>query len=161
MTSDPAPRRASRFGLILPFVLFLLLIALYSGFWMVVRGQFEKTVDDWIAAETAAGSVLEYSQKTIGGYPFRVALTLDDATYESADKSLRYAGEVTQVVNDLFPLFLDDPALLPDDWRADVARVRSKTELARVVLDYVAGMTDRFALQEHDRLFQTGHRPDR
>ena len=68
---------------------------------------------------------------------------------------------VTAVVNDLFPLFLDDPALLPDDWRADVAEVRNKTELARVVLDYVAGMTDRFALQEHDRLFQTGHRPDR
>ncbi len=68
---------------------------------------------------------------------------------------------VTAVINDLFPLFLEDPALLPDDWRADVAQVRDKTELARVVLDYVAGMTDRFALQEHDRLFQTGHRPDR
>ncbi len=63
---------------------------------------------------------------------------------------------VTAVVNDLFPLFLDDPALLPPEWRADVARARDRTELARVVLDYVAGMTDRFALQEHARLFGGG-----
>jgi dGTPase len=59
---------------------------------------------------------------------------------------------VTAVVNDLFPLFLSDPALLPAEWRADVARARDRTDLARVVLDYVAGMTDRFAIQEHARL---------
>jgi dGTPase len=59
---------------------------------------------------------------------------------------------VTHVVNDLFPLFLRDPGLLPAEWRADVARAQDETELARVVLDYVAGMTDRFAIQEHARL---------
>src|SRR5690606_27368905 len=58
---------------------------------------------------------------------------------------------VTAMVNDIFPLFLDDPALLPAEWRADVAQARDRTELARVVLDYVAGMTDRFAIQEHAR----------
>jgi dGTPase len=61
-------------------------------------------------------------------------------------------ARVTGMINDLFPLFLNDPALLPPEWRADVARARDKTELARVVLDYVAGMTDRFAIQEHARL---------
>ena len=59
---------------------------------------------------------------------------------------------VTKVVEDLFPLFMAQPELLPDDWSADVADARSETELARIVLDYVAGMTDRFALQEHARL---------
>ena len=59
---------------------------------------------------------------------------------------------VTAMVNDLFPLFLNDPALLPPEWREDVARVRDRTGLARVVLDYVAGMTDRFAIQECERL---------
>jgi dGTPase len=59
---------------------------------------------------------------------------------------------VTQVIEDLFPLFLKDPSLLPEDWRADVARAGDQTELARVVLDYVAGMTDRFAIAEHERL---------
>ncbi|MBK5947801.1 deoxyguanosinetriphosphate triphosphohydrolase [Rhodobacter veldkampii DSM 11550] len=59
---------------------------------------------------------------------------------------------VTGMVNALFPLFLDRPELLPDDWQADVAQARDRTELARVVLDYVAGMTDRFAIQEYTRL---------
>ncbi len=59
---------------------------------------------------------------------------------------------VTAMINDLFPLFLNDPGLLPAEWQSDVAKARGKTDLARVVLDYVAGMTDRFAIQEHERL---------
>ncbi|MEO8531045.1 MAG: deoxyguanosinetriphosphate triphosphohydrolase, partial [Deltaproteobacteria bacterium] len=61
-------------------------------------------------------------------------------------------ARVTAVINDLFPLFLNDPSLLPAEWRADISKARDKTELARVVLDYVAGMTDRFAIAEHERL---------
>ncbi|PPB80003.1 dGTPase [Albidovulum inexpectatum] len=60
---------------------------------------------------------------------------------------------VTAIVKDLFPAFLNEPALLPPEWQQDVARAADQTELARVVLDYVAGMTDRFAIQEHQRLF--------
>ncbi len=59
---------------------------------------------------------------------------------------------VTAMINDLFPLFLKEPGLLPAEWSSDVAKAKSETELARVVLDYVAGMTDRFAIQEHQRL---------
>ncbi|MFN0113234.1 MAG: deoxyguanosinetriphosphate triphosphohydrolase [Paracoccaceae bacterium] len=61
-------------------------------------------------------------------------------------------ARVTKVVRDIFPLYLKEPWLLPAEWRADVARARDETHLARVVLDYVAGMTDRFAIQEHARL---------
>ena len=61
---------------------------------------------------------------------------------------------VTAMINDLFPLFLNDPALLPEEWHPDVARAKDQTDLARIVLDYVAGMTDRFAIQEHERLFE-------
>jgi dGTPase len=59
---------------------------------------------------------------------------------------------VTAMIDDLFPLFLNDPSQLPEEWQADVARAGDRTALARVVLDYVAGMTDRFAIQEHERL---------
>ncbi len=61
-------------------------------------------------------------------------------------------GEVTQVVNGLFPLYLSRPDLLPQEWRQDVEAARDETELARIVADYVSGMTDRFALQEGQRL---------
>lgn len=62
-------------------------------------------------------------------------------------------AEVTRMIDDLFPLFLRRPELLPPEWRADVAAAEGETQLARAVADYVAGMTDRFAIQEHQRLF--------
>ncbi|MEP4248653.1 deoxyguanosinetriphosphate triphosphohydrolase [Tateyamaria sp.] len=63
-------------------------------------------------------------------------------------------AEVTKVVEDLFPALLARPELLPESWQdAVVAAHGDKTILARLTADYIAGMTDRFALQEHDRLF--------
>ena len=70
-----------------------------------------------------------------------------------APSVMQKRAEVTQVVQDLFPLFLDQPDLLPSQWHRDVAEAQSdSTALARIVADYIAGMTDRFALQEHARL---------
>ena len=63
-------------------------------------------------------------------------------------------ARVTAVVRDLFPLFIARPELLPAEWAEDVARADTQVLLARIVADYVAGMTDRFALQEHARLFE-------
>ena len=59
---------------------------------------------------------------------------------------------VTAAVKDLFPLFMAQTDLLPKQWRKDVAEAADETALARIVADYIAGMTDRFALQEHARL---------
>jgi dGTPase len=60
---------------------------------------------------------------------------------------------VTAMVNALFPLFMQKPELLPAEWRQEVALAQNDIDLARIVLDYVAGMTDRFAIQEYERLF--------
>ncbi len=65
-------------------------------------------------------------------------------------------AQVTQVIDDLFPLFMSDTSLLPKQWRKDVEDARDETALARIVADYIAGMTDRFALQEHARLCGAG-----
>jgi dGTPase len=61
---------------------------------------------------------------------------------------------VTAMVNALFPLFMEKPELLPEEWRQEIALAQSDTDLARIVLDYVAGMTDRFAIQEYERLIE-------
>ena len=61
-------------------------------------------------------------------------------------------AEVTQVVHDLFPLFMAHPDELPKQWRKDVADAQGETALARIVADYIAGMTDRFAIETHGRL---------
>ena len=44
------------------------------------------------------------------------------------------------------------PGGLPKQWRKDVDEAGDETALARIVSDYISGMTDRFALQEHARL---------
>ncbi|MFP3615867.1 deoxyguanosinetriphosphate triphosphohydrolase, partial [Paraburkholderia sp. SIMBA_050] len=44
--------------------------------------------------------------------------------------------------------FLDDPRLLPPDYRR-----AAFNDQARAIADYIAGMTDRFALKEYQRLF--------
>ncbi|HRO14668.1 MAG TPA: deoxyguanosinetriphosphate triphosphohydrolase [Paracoccus sp. (in: a-proteobacteria)] len=59
---------------------------------------------------------------------------------------------VTAMLNTIFPMFLDDPARLPPDWQAEATSAPDRTACARVVLDYVAGMTDRFAIAEWRRL---------
>ncbi len=59
---------------------------------------------------------------------------------------------VTCVVEELFPFYLEKPEYLPKQWRQDVAEAADQTALARLVSDYIAGMTDRFALEQHARL---------
>jgi len=63
---------------------------------------------------------------------------------------VRTTDEARRVVADLFQAYLADPVQLPADYAA-------RTDRPRAVADYIAGMTDRFALREHTRL--TGRRP--
>jgi dGTPase len=56
-----------------------------------------------------------------------------------------------RVVQVLFTLLHGGPQMLPDAWRAR-AGAAGTPETAEVVGDYIAGMTDRFALEEHRRL---------
>jgi len=61
---------------------------------------------------------------------------------------MRMSAKARRVIRDLFAAFTDDPRLLPP-----TARVQTETGQARAVADYVAGMTDRYAIREHRRLF--------
>lgn len=69
-----------------------------------------------------------------------------------APSVMKKRAEVTQVIHALFPLFSNDPAQLPAEWQAELTGA-DKTAIARRVSDYISGMTDRFALQEHARIF--------
>jgi dGTPase len=65
----------------------------------------------------------------------------------------RTRSQARRILGEMFQLFLDEPDVLPDDWRAQTDN-RDPAGRARVVCDYIAGMTDRFAIEEHRRLFQ-------
>ena len=59
---------------------------------------------------------------------------------------------VAQVVRDLFDKFQKDPDQMPEPWNIGLAEL-SDNDVARRVCDYIAGMTDRYAIEEHRRLF--------
>ena len=61
---------------------------------------------------------------------------------------LRMTTKARRIVHELFAAFLDDPRLLPPDYRRGAFN-----EQARAISDYIAGMTDRYAIREHKRLF--------
>ena len=60
-------------------------------------------------------------------------------------------AEVTTVIRELFPLFLNDPSQLPSNWHEELQGA-DKTAIARRVCDYISGMTDRYALLEYERI---------
>jgi dGTPase len=56
--------------------------------------------------------------------------------------------KAARIVSDLFQAFADDIRLLPDEHRRKAGR-----DMHRTIADYIAGMTDRYAIKEHRRLF--------
>ncbi|WP_296559999.1 deoxyguanosinetriphosphate triphosphohydrolase [Pigmentiphaga sp.] len=61
---------------------------------------------------------------------------------------LRMTTKAKRVLRDLFIAFLEDPRLLPPQYQA-----RANVDQPRAIADYIAGMTDRYAIKEHRRLF--------
>ena len=57
-----------------------------------------------------------------------------------------------RVVKDMFDAYMADPKLLPQNWRED-SDPADTARYARQVCDFIAGMTDRYALDQHKRLF--------
>jgi dGTPase len=73
----------------------------------------------------------------------------------------RMTRKARTVVSELFRVFMEDPLLLPDEHRATVQRMdaeHGEAGRARAVADYVAGMTDRYAIGEHERIFVPAQR---
>ena len=62
---------------------------------------------------------------------------------------LRMTSKAHRIVKDLFGAFLSDPRMLPPQYQ-------DEADQARGVADYVAGMTDRYAMKEYRRLFAVG-----
>ncbi len=71
----------------------------------------------------------------------------------------RMTAKAARVISALFPAFLDDVRLLPPDAQRSVAELEQRNALAgraRGVADYIAGMTDRYAIAEYNRVFDPG-----
>ncbi len=131
-----------------------------------VRRMIGVMVDDILAesrSRLAAANPSSAAEVRALGHPviaFSEAMAANDRTLKDFlyrrmyrhYKVNRMASKARRVVRDLFNLFVAEPECLPDDWRARCNGVRSD-KTARAVADYIAGMTDRFAFLEYQRLF--------
>jgi dGTPase len=139
----------------------------------VVRRMINEVVVDVIrttSARIAAAGVASIDDVRRAGEPLVVMspdmhadhLALKQFLRESVYRHyrvLRMTAKAQRVVRELFEAFLDEPRLLPDEHRAHVARLEAadgQSGRARAVADYLAGMTDRYAFLEHQRLFRPG-----
>ena len=64
----------------------------------------------------------------------------------------RMTTKAKNIVKDLFKAFNSDFSILPLEWRNRVDSV-NKSHRQRIISDYIAGMTDRYAIMEHKRIF--------
>lgn len=68
------------------------------------------------------------------------------------DRVMRRMREAERVVTELFTRYRTDPVALPEHWRRSAEQLPA-TDRARLIVDFVAGMTDRYAIAEYLRLF--------
>jgi dGTPase len=64
----------------------------------------------------------------------------------------RITSKTKKIIQDLFAHFMSYPTSLPQNWQQEV-NVRNEQQLAVQITDYIAGMTDRFAVDEHKKIF--------
>jgi dGTPase len=76
-------------------------------------------------------------------------------------KVQRMTSKARRVMTRMFEAFVGDPGLMPEEHSATAARLEADegpAGRARAVADYIAGMTDRYAILEHRRLFDPSER---
>ncbi len=79
---------------------------------------------------------------------------LSQSMYRHA-RVLEIMDRAQRVIRDLFEAYMNDDKLLPEDWRETHPRT-DQNRYARQVCDFIAGMTDRYALDQHKRMFDLG-----
>jgi dGTPase len=63
---------------------------------------------------------------------------------------LRMSDKAKRFIKSLFCIYLGNPELIPPEFKKDVKKTGG---IKRVICDYIAGMTDRYALEEYNKLF--------
>ena len=136
----------------------------------IVRRMIGRVVEDLVATSRAeldaaqpdspdavrhAGKRLIGFSPEVGAAHAELKRFLRDRLYRH-NRVIRMTTKAQRTVSDLFEAFMGEPRLLPEDHAREVARKEAshgQAGRARAVADYIAGMTDRFAILEHGRLF--------
>lgn len=137
----------------------------------LMRRQITIMVEDVIAeAQFRLKALDPASPEAVRAAPHAIAAFSEGMRAQEKDlKAFLYANlyrhpdvmavraRAERIVTDLFDVYFDDPETMPEGWRDILVRARDAVK-ARHVADFLAGMTDTYALKEHRRLFD--HTPD-
>jgi dGTPase len=111
------------------------------------------------AKPQSAHDVRHHTQPLIAFPPAVAAEEADIKTFLKQrmyrhDRVMRVMGEAEGILFDLFARYQRSPGDLPAEWIEGTER-QTETERGRRIGNFIAGMTDRFALTEHQRLFDS------
>lgn len=135
----------------------------------VVRRVITRFVEDAIATARArlerlaprSAAELREADEPMVAFSLRITQAEHDLKRFLFDNMYRHAQVIgvweraRGAISRLFPAFLETPALMPPEWATLAAAARGEAAQAVVVADYIAGMTDRYALGEVKRVFGT------
>jgi len=126
-----------------------------------VRRMINTLVSDLIRQSESNISVLGLSTiENVRNAPVAIAFSAEVIEQQRALKSflhthlyrhyrvMRMSSKAQRIISDLFAIFMQDARLLPPPFQR-----QAEQERARTVADYIAGMTDRYAIREHRRIF--------
>ena len=151
-SSAIVPRRR-RWPLFLPFALLLLLGVAWTGLWFYAAARAEAEMTEWRTRERQAGRLQDCASQSIGGYPFRIEVRCDGASFElQGTPTLRFKLPFVLAAVQVYdpkllisefagPLEISEPGRPPAtivNWKLGQASVRglpSDVERASLVLD--------------------------
>lgn len=100
-------KRASRWGLIVPWALFALIALGWFGYWTLLKDQAVKQIDAAIAQAQAKGLDAGYGSVSADGFPMRLSLRFKEVRYAPADAAWRVTAPLVSVhVNPTNPLHI-------------------------------------------------------
>jgi dGTPase len=115
------------------------------------RRRAERTGVDSPEAARMLGEALVAFSPDMAEDLARLRLFLHERMYRHYRVN-RTRSQARRILREMFDLFMAEPDVLPGGWQHEAAG-REGAARARSVCDYIAGMTDRFAIEEHRRLF--------
>jgi len=133
---------------------------LVSDFILTTQAQLERLQPRSIDDVRAQGAALATLSDECQAEHLELKSFLREHVYRHY-KVLRMTSKAGRVVQQLFEAFFKDVSLMPTEHRDHAARaegVHGPAGRARAVADYIAGMTDRYAILEHRRLFDPSER---
>ena len=99
-----------------------------------------------------AGEPLACSSDVFSKYNTEIREILTKRVYNHYKVS-EMSNKARHIVVELFKIFMNDPVCLPIEWKSLISDKNSEQQKARVICDYISGMTDRFVIKEYQSFF--------